>query len=117
MTARTMAYPSTEVSEDVFGFGSPFSYLGLGLSEEFAITNLLSNRVVLCPPGLFLRTSRRGGEHELPPGLIRLHPSQPEMVVVKDTQRLDHVGDCDPAVADEEQVFPVFLVRRRGEVV
>ena len=39
------------------------------------------------------------------------------MVVIKDAQRFDYVGDRDPAVADEKQVFPVLLVRRRGEVV
>jgi hypothetical protein len=39
------------------------------------------------------------------------------MVVIKDAQRFDYVGDRDPAVAGEKQVFPVLLVRRRGEVV
>ena len=39
------------------------------------------------------------------------------MVVVEDAQRLDDVGDRDPAVADEKQVLAVLDVRRRGEVV
>jgi hypothetical protein len=29
--------------------------------------------------------------------------------VIKDAQRFDYVGDRDPAVADEKQVFPFFL--------
>jgi hypothetical protein len=87
------------------------------LSEEFAIANLPSNRVVLDPPGFFPRTSRWGGKHELLPGPRRLLLSYPEMVVVEDAQRLDHIGDRDPAVADEKQVLPVLRVCRRGEVV
>jgi hypothetical protein len=31
------------------------------------------------------------------------------MIVVEDAQRLDRVGDRDPPVADEEQVFPLSL--------
>ncbi len=39
------------------------------------------------------------------------------MVVVEHAQRLDVVGDCDPAVTDEKQVFSVLDVRWRREVV
>ncbi len=87
------------------------------LREEFAIANLPSIRIVLVPPGLFPRASRGLGEHELLLGLLRLLLSYSEMVVVEDAQRLDDVGDCDPAVADEKQVFSVLDVCRRGEVV
>ena len=36
------------------------------------------------------------------------------MVVVEDAQRLDHVGDRDPAVEDEKQVFPVAVGTTAG---
>jgi hypothetical protein len=95
MPARSTACVSQAAPEDLFGFRSPFSYLGLGLSEEVPITDLPSIRVVLLPPGLYLGVSRRSGEHELLPGVLGLLLSHPEVVVVEDAQRLDDVRDRD----------------------
>ena len=40
----------------------------------------------------------------------------PEMVVIEDAQRFDHVGGGDPTIADEKEVLAVGGVSRTGKV-
>src|SRR5438034_383221 len=80
-------------------------FLNSSSRKQIAITNPPSVRIILVPPGLFAGSAWRPGEEELLSRLLRLLLSHPEMVVVEDAQRLDDVGDSDPAIADKEQVF------------
>lgn len=87
------------------------------LREEFAIENFPWIRKVFGPPGLFAWISWGLGEGEFLFGFLSLFLNDSKMVVVEEPQRFDGVGDRDPAVADEKQVFAVFDIRRRGEIV
>src|SRR5207245_3571206 len=96
---------------------TPLGRMRAGLREELAVPNLVGVCIVFVPPRFFARVPRRLGELELPLAVLRLLLEHPEVVVVEDAQPFHEVRDGNPTVADDQQVFPVLDVRRRGKVV
>src|SRR5207253_2822378 len=75
--------------------------------EELPVPRLAGIVIAGLPPGRLARGARRPDETKLLPRLLRILLDHPEMVMVEDAQRLDHVGGGDAAVADQEQILAV----------
>src|SRR5438270_10729350 len=94
--------PSPSLSECVGG--SPAS------GEQEAVANLRGLGVVLLPPRRLALLAWRPLQLEWPARRLGLVLLDAELVVVEDAEGLDHVGDCDPLIPDQQQVLPVVDV-------
>jgi hypothetical protein len=77
------------------------------LRKKLAISNPARVCVVLYPPCLLARLSRRLRKLERFLRSIRVRLSQPELTMVKDSKRFHRIRNSDSSIANEQQVFPI----------
>src|SRR3954451_12579105 len=85
--------------------------------KELAVADFHGNAVVLGKPRGLPGNPWRTTKEKFALGALGILLRHPEMIMVENAQRLDHVGDSDPAVADDEEVLAIVHVRRLGEVI
>src|SRR5580693_8977279 len=85
--------------------------------KQYAIPDLVRDRVVVVPPRRFAGGTRRPGEIQLLALGRRSLLGDPERVMVEQAERLDHVGHRDAPVPDDHEVLAVLEIGGRGEIV